>query len=157
MNNELMFSSKTDVWSTPIDFFNALDKLFNFRLDVCALPENAKCQIYFTPEVDGLKQDWTGQGNVWMNPPYGREISKWIEKAYLSSKQGATVVCLIPARTDTRYWHDYCVKGEIYFVRGRLKFGNAESCAPFPSAVVCFRPKIADAFTTNKPTLFDDD
>jgi phage N-6-adenine-methyltransferase len=155
MNNDLMFSSKTDVWSTPIDFFQALDKVFHFTTDVAALPENAKCAHYYTPEMDGLKQEWTGV--CWMNPPYGKTIGQWIAKAYQSSREGATVVCLIPARTDTRYWQDYCLNAEVYFVRGRLKFGNAESCAPFPSAVVCFRPKIADAFTTNQPTLFDDD
>lgn len=82
-----------------------------------------------------------------MNPPYGTEISAWIEKAYRSAKDnGATVVCLLPARTDTKYWHEFCVKGEIYYIKGRLKFGNAKSCAPFPSAVVVFRPLITDAF-----------
>lgn len=80
-----------------------------------------------------------------MNPPYGRQISDWLKKAYLSSvENGATVVCLIPARTDTRYWHDYCVKGEMFFLKGRLKFGDATSGAPFPSAIVVFRPAISD-------------
>lgn len=154
MVSEVLFSSKTDVWSTPQEFFNALDKVFRFETDLCALPDNAKCKNFYTPEMDGLKQTWSGV--CWLNPPYGKTISQWIEKAWLSSKQGATVVCLIPARTDTRYWHDYCVKGEIYFVKGRLKFGNAESCAPFPSAVVCFRPQIADAFKA-QVGLFDEE
>ena len=146
MNNDLMFSSATDVWSTPPDFFKALDNVFHFGLDVCALPENAKCRIYYTPEMDGLKQSWTGHGAVWLNPPYGKVISLWIKKAFEESRKGATVVCLIPARVDTRWWHSYCANAEVYFVKGRLKFGDAKSCAPFPSAVVCFRPQIADAF-----------
>jgi len=93
--------------------------------------------------------DWRkrGGGVCWMNPPYGREISPWIEKAYRSAKEnGATVVCLLPARVDTRWWHDYCAKGEVHFIKGRLKFGNAKDAAPFPSAVVVFRPQIQDAF-----------
>ncbi len=157
MVSEVMYSSKTEVWSTPIDFFKSLDNVFHFGLDVCANDDNHKCNYYFTPEQDGLKQDWTGHGNVWCNPPYGKTISLWIKKSFDESRKGATVVCLIPARTDTRWFQDYCLNAEVHFVRGRLKFGNAESCAPFPSAVVCFRPKIADAFTTNQPTLFDDD
>ena len=157
MVSEVMYSSATDVWSTPPWFFQALDNVFHFGLDVCALPDNHKCPHYFTPEQDGLKQDWTGHGAVWMNPPYGREISKWIEKAWTSSKQGTTVVCLVPARVDTRWFQNYCLNAEVFFVRGRLKFGNAESCAPFPSAVVCFRPQIADAFKPDQTTLFDEE
>lgn len=131
------FSSNTDLWSTPQDFFDKLNAEFHFQTDVCALPENAKCEHYFTPEQDGLKQIWGGQ--CWMNPPYGREIGKWMKKAYESSLQGATVVCLVPSRTDTRWWHDYAVKGEIRFIKGRLKFGDSRNSAPFPSAVVIFR------------------
>ena len=144
MNTNIMFSSKSDAWETPQDFFNALDRVFHFDLDVCATPENAKCERFFTSDDDGLKQDW--QGTCWMNPPYGREISKWVQKAYESAKQnGATIVCLLPARVDTRWWHDYCSKGETFFVRGRLKFGGAKNFAPFPSAVVVFRPTVVDA------------
>lgn len=140
-----MFSSETDMWSTPQSFFDSLHKVFRFETDVCATNENHKCTHYFTKETDGLKQTWGGA--CWMNPPYGREISAWVEKAYKSAKEnGATVVCLLPARVDTRWWHDYCVKGEIHFVKGRLKFGNAENSAPFPSAVVVFRPQVIDAF-----------
>lgn len=131
------FSSKTDMWATPQDFFDRLNQEFHFEIDVCAIQENAKCARFFSPEDDGLKQKW--QGVCWMNPPYGREISRWMEKAYESSLGGATVVCLIPARTDTRWWHDYASKGEVRFVRGRLKFGGHENSAPFPSAVVIFR------------------
>ena len=144
MNKDLMFSSNTDQWATPQAFFDRLNRIFRFETDVCALPENAKCERFFSPDVDGLKQDW--QGVCWMNPPYGREIGKWVEKAYRSAKEnGTTVVCLLPARVDTRWWHDFCAKGEFLFVKGRLKFGDAKDSAPFPSAVVVFRPRIQDA------------
>jgi len=138
MNHELMFSSKTDMWSTPQAFFDVLDKKYGFTLDVCATTKNAKCDRFFTAEDDGLSQNW--EGVCWMNPPYGRAIKHWIKKAYESAKENnATVVCLIPSRTDTAYWHDYVMKGEITFIRGRLKFGDAKNSAPFPSAVVVFR------------------
>jgi phage N-6-adenine-methyltransferase len=128
------FSSQTDAWSTPQHLFDACNAIFGFTLDVCALPENAKCPAYFTPEQDGLKQEWTG--TVWMNPPYGRTIGQWMRKAWESSERGATVVCLVPARPDTRWWHDYATKGESTFIPGRLKFGGTKSSAPFPSALV---------------------
>ena len=133
----VMFSSATDQWETPQAFFDVLDAEFHFEVDVCALPENAKCEAFFTPNDDGLAQEW--RGVCWMNPPYGRQIGRWVKKAYESAKDGATVVCLLPARTDTAWWHDYCAKGEVRFIRGRLKFGGAKSSAPFPSAVVVFR------------------
>ena len=133
------FSSKTDLWATPPEFFAKLDEEFGFDIDVCALPENAKCQKYFTPAEDGLAQEW--RGVCYMNPPYGREIGKWVRKAFESARAGATVVCLVPARTDTSWWHDYVTNAsEVRFVRGRLKFGAATNSAPFPSAVVVFRP-----------------
>lgn len=133
------FRSGTCLWETPQAFFDELDSEFGFTLDVCALPENAKCQRYYTPAVDGLKQTW--RGVCWMNPPYGREIGKWVAKAHESAREGATVVCLLPARTDTAWWHSYVLNAaEIRFVRGRLRFGDAENSAPFPSAVVVFRP-----------------
>lgn len=132
------FSSKTDLWATPQDFFDRYNAVHNFTLDVCALPDNAKCSVFFTPDQDGLKQDW--RGVCWMNPPYGRGIGLWIRKAFESARDnGATVVCLVPARTDTAWWHDYCALGEIEFIRGRLKFGGAKHNAPFPCAVVTFR------------------
>jgi phage N-6-adenine-methyltransferase len=137
MNTELHFSSQTDMWSTPQDKFDELDYEFDFDCDVCATADNAKCVKYFTKEEDGLQQEWTG--TCWMNPPYGRAIKKWVQKAYESSLAGATVVCLLPARTDTAWWHDYCIKGEIRFLRGRLKFGGQKNSAPFPSAIVIFR------------------
>lgn len=144
MNKGAMFSSETDQWETPQDFFNKLDDVFRFDIDVCADSKNAKTELFYTKTDDGLTHEWFG--TCWMNPPYGREIQKWVEKAYKSAKQnGATVVCLLPARVDTKWWHEYCKKGEIYFVKGRLKFGKATNSAPFPSAVVVFRPKIEDA------------
>lgn len=140
MNKNVMFSSKTDQWETPKDFFDDLDALFHFTLDACALPENAKCEKYFTPEMDGLKQEWGGV--VWCNPPYGREIGRWVEKGYLSAKNGCTVVMLLPARTDTKWFHEYCYMNRfatVRFVKGRLKFGGSRNGAPFPSMVVIFR------------------
>ena len=138
MNKE-MFTSNTDLWATPIEFYKKLDEIYKFTLDVCATHENAKCDKYFTKEIDGLQQQWNG--SVWMNPPYGKEIIKWMKKAYESSLQGATVVCLVPSRTDTRWWHEYAMKGNITFIKGRLKFGDAKNSAPFPSAIVVFNPK----------------
>ena len=132
--------NRTDVWATPQSLFDKLNQVFGFNLDVCALPENAKCERYFTPEIDGLKQDW--QGVCWMNPPYGREIIDWIIKADETAKKGHTVVALVPVRTDARWWQDYCLKREIHFIRGRLRFGNATSNAPFGCAVVVFRPSL---------------
>ena len=134
-----MFSSKDMTWETPIELFNKLNDEFNFTLDVCALKETAKCDKFFSPEIDGLKQDWSN--NVcWMNPPYGRQIQLWLEKAYNESlKDNTTVVCLIPSRTDTKYWHNYCMNAsEIRFIKGRLKFGNSKNSAPFPSAIIIF-------------------
>lgn len=137
MNTAVHFSSATDLWATPQDFFDELHDEFGFETDVCASVENAKCKRFFTKEDDGLAQVWSGV--CWMNPPYGREIGHWMWKALQSAKLGATIVCLVPSRTDTAWWHDYATKGEIRFVRGRLKFGGNKNAAPFPSAVVIFR------------------
>lgn len=143
--NQGMFASTTDLWATPQVFFDRLNAEFGFETDVCALADNAKCSRFFTPDQDGLKQEWIGV--CWMNPPYGRGIGKWVQKAYESSIVGATVVCLVPARTDTAWWHDYCMKGEIRLVRGRLKFNNTGD-APFPSAVVVFKKGASHSFLT---------
>jgi phage N-6-adenine-methyltransferase len=119
MNTKLMFSSQTDDWSTPKDFFDELDKEFNFNLDPCASDENHKCDRYFTKDVDGLSKDWSG--NVFVNPPYGREIGLWVKKSYESFISGKCnyVVMLIPARTDTKWFHDYIYHtAEIRFVKG---------------------------------------
>ena len=131
------FSSKTDLWATPQKFFDRYDAVYRFTLDVCADKDNAKCANFYTVEDNGLIQPW--QGVCWMNPPYGREIGAWMKKAHESSLKGATVVCLVPARTDTKWWHDYAMHGQIEFIKGRLKFGNAKNSAPFPSAIVVFK------------------
>lgn len=146
---EVHFSSKTDNWATPVDFFNNLDKTFGFTTDVCASHENHKCKKYYTKEDNGLEQQW--EGVCWMNPPYGREISKWVKKAYLSSLTGATVVCLIPSRTDTTYMHEYIFNHAKYigFVKGRLKFGESKNSAPFPSLVAVFTQKEYDVQSIN--------
>jgi site-specific DNA-methyltransferase (adenine-specific) len=138
-NMAVHFSSATDDWATPQWLFDALQREFAFTLDPCATVENAKCHRFFTREHDGLSQSW-GDDVVFMNPPYGAMISRWMWKAYESARKGATVVCLVPARTDTAWWHDYAMKGEVRLLRGRLKFGNATNSAPFPSAIVIFRP-----------------
>jgi phage N-6-adenine-methyltransferase len=136
--NPVHFSSATDLWATPQEFFDAYDLAYGFGTDVCATAENAKAPLFYTPEQNGLAQDW--RGVCWMNPPYGRGIDLWVKKAYEEAKHhGATVVCLLPARTDTRWWHDYCIKGQIEFIKGRLKFGEAKNSAPFPNAVVVFK------------------
>lgn len=135
-NLAVHFSSKTDLWATPQDLYDKYHDRYLFELDVCATAENAKCSRYFTIEDDGLAQEW--RGRCWMNPPYGRGIGAWMAKAWSSAAAGALVVCLVPARTDTAWWHDYAIKGEVEFLRGRLKFGGHKNSAPFPSAVVVF-------------------
>ena len=138
MINKGLFSSNTELWATPQAFYDQLNQEFGFTLDPCALPDNAKCAKFFTPEDDGLAQDWSGE-RVFCNPPYGRKIAAWVKKCHDEAQKGAFVVMLIPARTDTSYFHDYIYhKAEIRFVRGRLKFGNAEQGAPFPSMVVIY-------------------
>lgn len=131
--------AKTEVWETPADLFAELDEEYGFTLDPCALPENAKCEKYFTPEDDGLSKNWGGQ-RVFCNPPYGRGIERWVRKAWEETRQpGTLVVMLLPARTDTAWFHDYCLRdGDVRFLRGRLKFGGARHNAPFPSMLVVF-------------------
>lgn len=142
-NLDVMYSSKTDQWATPLDFFQELNTEFKFDLDPCADEENHKCERFFTKEQNGLLQDWGCR--VFCNPPYGKEIGAWVEKAYHEGhKEGTLVVMLIPARTDTKYFHDFILnRAEVRFVRGRLKFGGAAAGAPFPSMLVIFRgPKM---------------
>lgn len=133
------FSSKTPEWPTPLAFFQEQDRRWKFTIDVCATAENAKCARFFTEEQDGLRQSWTGE-RCWMNPPYGRAIGHWMRKAWEESQRGALVVCLVPARTDTGWWHDYAIRGAVTYIRGRLKFGDGKNSAPFPSALVVFEP-----------------
>ncbi len=130
------FSSRMTEWSTPDDLFAELDDIFHFDLDACATSENAKCSKFFSQEEDALCRRWCGR--VWMNPPYGRAIAAFMKKAYEESLKGATVVCLVPSRTDTRWWHKYVKRGQVIFLRGRLRFGESSSSAPFPSAIVIF-------------------
>jgi site-specific DNA-methyltransferase (adenine-specific) len=140
MNTAVMFSSTTNEWETPQEFFDKLNEEFNFTLDPCATPKNAKCKKFYTIKEDGLKQNWQGE-TVFCNPPYGRAIKDWVRKCYEESKKPNTiVVMLIPARTDTTYFHEYIYKKarDIRFVKGRLKFGNSKNSAPFPSMVVVF-------------------
>ena len=162
--NPALFSSVTDQWATPQWLFDALNEQYHFSVDVCALPHNAKCQKYYTPDDNGLNQEW--RGICWMNPPYGNPefpckpvcskkicqdrgyhintyrpgITDWMEKAYDASKKGATVVCLVPSRTDTEWWHRFAMQGEIFFLPGRLTFGQSKCSAPFPSAIIVFEP-----------------
>ena len=143
MNTDVMFSSATDNWSTPQDFFDKLNDEFHFTLDVCADENNHKCEHYYTKEIDGLRRPWIG--TIWCNPPYGRKIGEWVRRAYIFSHiSSTTVVMLLPARTDTRWFHDYIYNKsntEIRFIKGRLKFGGCKNSAPFPSMVVIFRSK----------------
>lgn len=132
----------TDEWETPAYILDPLDDEFEFVLDVCATMGNTKCGNYFTKSMDGLSRSW-GKGTCWMNPPFGRGLEKWVKKAYESSQAGATVVCLLPARTETDWWHDYCMKGEIRFIRGRIHFirEDGKTGRPrFGNAIVIFRP-----------------
>lgn len=134
-------TSNKDDWETPQALFDTLDAEYHFTLDPCATHENAKCSKHYTVEENGLLRSWEGE-TVFCNPPYGRDISKWVEKCYLESAH-ATVVMLIPARTDTAYFHDYIYHkaNRIKFIRGRLKFevgGAAMNSAPFPSMIVEF-------------------
>lgn len=139
MNNEVMFSSKSDQWATPQDFFDKLNEEFCFTLDPCADAGNHKTENFFTMEENGLTKDWGGQ-RVFCNPPYSK-IGDWVKKCYEEAiKPETLVVMLIPARTDTRYFHDYIIhRSEVRFVKGRLKFGDSKNAAPFPSMVVIFR------------------
>lgn len=136
------FSSQTNEWSTPQDFFDKLNEEFNFEVDLCADESNHKCDSYYSKLTDGLSHSWDNL-RCWCNPPYGREIGKWVKKA--SEAVGGVVVMLIPARTDTRYFHEYIYQKpnvEICFLKGRLKFGGSKNSAPFPSMVVIFKSNV---------------
>lgn len=139
MINKGLFTSNTPEWATPQDFFNKLNEEFHFTLDPCSNDSNHKCDKYFTEEQDGLIQSWDNE-IVFCNPPYGKVLKDWVRKA--SEAEGGVVVMLIPARTDTRYFHEYIYQKpnvEIRFIKGRLKFGGSKNSAPFPSMVVIFR------------------
>lgn len=135
MASDVFYSVKRDDWGTPDDLFFMLDKEYGFEIDVCANEENHKCDVFYTKEDDGLSKEW--QGVCWCNPPYGRQISKWVKKAYESDS--ATVVMLLPARTDTSWFHNYVLPyAEIKFIRGRIQFDGAKYNAPFPSMIAVF-------------------
>ena len=137
--NSVHFSSKTPEWETPQALFDSLNKEFKFNLDPCATKANAKCKRFFTEKENGLNERWH-PSRVFMNPPYGRVIGRWVHKAWFEAQGGAVVVCLLPSRTDTKWFHDYILgKAEIRFLKGRLKFGGSENSAPFPSMVVIFK------------------
>lgn len=140
MISPALFSSETDQWATPAETFEQLNSEFHFNLDPCADADNHKCEKYFTKDDDGLAQSWGGY-RVFCNPPYGRDIGKWVKKSYEEGhKENTVVVMLIPARTDTKYFHDYILhRAEVRFISGRLKFGEAKNSAPFPSMIVIFR------------------
>jgi len=149
MNTDLMFSSATDQWATPQDYFDSVAERFTFTLDPCALSHSRKTPVWFGPDHpnahmrDGLALNWCHYafgGDVWMNPPYGRTIRKWLGKAVETAENGTTVVGLLPARTDTGWFHGLCLPYEVTFIRGRLKFGGHKNAAPFPSMLVVWRP-----------------
>jgi phage N-6-adenine-methyltransferase len=132
-----LYSSDRGDWATPQRLFDLLNEEFDFDLDVCAMTWSAKCARYYTPDDDALRQVWATR--CFMNPPYGRTIDEWIQKAWESAEQDAElVVCLVPARVDTDWWWSYCRHGEVRFLKGRLHFDDGEDAAPFPSAVVIF-------------------
>ena len=136
MINKGIMSSNTDEWATPQKFYDEINKKFEFTLDPCATVQNHKCNKYYTKKENGLTKSWVGE-KVFCNPPYGREIGKWIEKAYNENQQGTFVVMLLPARTDTKWFHNYIYKQhEIIFIKGRLKFNDGKQSAPFPSMLV---------------------
>lgn len=138
MINNGLFLHQRDDWETPQKLFDDLNKEFSFTLDVAANDVNHKCPKYYTKETDGLLQDW--RGCVFCNPPYGSQIKQWVKKAYEQNKSyGTTVVMLLPARTDTKWFHDYIYKkAEVRFLQGRLRFVGAQNNAPFPSMIVVF-------------------
>jgi site-specific DNA-methyltransferase (adenine-specific) len=146
---QVMFSSASDGWETPQDLFDKLDIRFNFTLDPCATSRNKKCNKFYTEAEDGLIKNWGGE-SVFCNPPYGREVKKWVKKCYEESlKPNTTVVMLIPSRTDTTWWHDYIMHAaEIIFIKGRLKFGDSKNSAPFPSAIIVFKNNQAPVLKT---------
>jgi len=157
MVSKVHFSSNSNEWETPDNLFAALNAEFNFTLDVCATPANAKCKKFFTQKDDALQKKWSASN--WMNPPYGTEIQNFMLKAVIEAKRGNLTVCLVPARTDTKWWgyiwnhathQPQPWTREIRFIRGRLKFKGAKYPAPFPSAIIVLsKPNYASLDETN--------
>jgi len=150
INGAAAMTSLDDTWTTPRDRYAEWHQEFNFSLDAAALSNSALCEQWYGPDNpdpdkrDAFTTDWlkdSDNGTVWLNPPYGRSIGKWMELAHNWSVKGLTIVNLIPARTDTHWFHDYCINHEVRYLRGRLKFGDSKNCAPFPSAIVVMRNK----------------
>lgn len=150
MLNDSLYSSEKMDWSTPVHLFERLNKEFRFTVDVCATAINTKCPTFFSPEENGLNKIWTG--TAWMNPPYGREIKHWVKKAFESSRADCVCVCLLPVRSDTRWWHDYIMRSsEIRLLEKRLSFEGAKNKAPFPAAIVVFRPASTSPLLSSMP------
>ena len=140
MNLDVMFSSKSNEWSTPQNLFDKLNNKYHFTLDPCSTVENHKCDKFYTIEDDGLIKDWSNE-TVFVNPPYGRELYKWVKKCYEEGLNGTKIVLLIPSRTDTKYFHEFLYNKnnvKIEFIKGRLKFGDSNNSAPFPSLLAYF-------------------
>ncbi|MEO8168283.1 MAG: DNA N-6-adenine-methyltransferase, partial [bacterium] len=126
---------------------------FHFQVDVCATSENAKCKVFFDKTVDGLAREWS-PFRCWMNPPYGSKISNWVKKAFQESQRGALVVSLLPARTDTQWWHTWVMKAaEIRFVAGRIAFSEGKQSAPFPSCIAIFYPELENPYRFSVPVI----
>lgn len=145
MNNDVMFSTGKDSWETPQNVFKKLNDEFKFTLDPCCTRETAKCKKFYTKNEDGLKQNWGGE-TVFVNPPYSsKDQDKWVEKCYKEAQKPNTkVVALLPARTDTKRFHQYIWnRAEVRFIKGRLKFGNSKNSAPFPSMIVIFKKQVS--------------
>lgn len=138
--NKEKFQSGSEEYETPTSIFEPLDEEFGFTLDVSATNENSKCERYFDKEIDALQQDW-GEEICWMNPPYGNKLQKFVRKANAESKNGCTVVGLIPVKSNTVWWHDCVIENEIRFIKGRPKFNNMDEGYPFPLAIVIWRHK----------------
>ena len=139
MTNRGMMKGGSGEWSTPRWLFEEWNKKYKFTIDVCASIKNRKCDRYIDKKTDALFQKWIG--TIWMNPPYGRDVIKWVRKAYRTFESGHTVVCLLPASTDTKWFHEFCLRGNVTFLRGRVKFGGSKRTAPFPSMIVEFVPE----------------
>lgn len=151
--NTALFTSRSEEWETPAYVFRPLDSEFHFQVDVCATTENAKCKIFFDKFSDGLEREWS-PFRCWMNPPYGSKISNWVKKAFQESQRGALVVCLLPARTDTQWWHTWVMKAaEIRLVVGRINFGQQKQSAPFPSCIAIFYPELENPYKLSVPII----
>jgi site-specific DNA-methyltransferase (adenine-specific) len=148
-----LFTSRTEEWETPYHVFSAINAEYQFQVDVCATSENTKCKVYFDKTDDGLQKEWSPY-RCWMNPPYGKNISKWMKKAFEESQRGSLVVCLVPSRTDTKWWHDWVMRAsEIRFISGRISFGNQKQSAPFPSCIIIYYPELSNPYKLSVPII----